>query len=279
MTSVNPNKFISAMIPVFKSVSELAIKRQDNAIKATKSIDNSAVHELDQISRISVVSQVDKDIQEIVLEFVFNKWPFVSVLVEEDTSSKFRFRRGQRYCTLLDPIDGTKNYLSGNNKFCHIASLMDGREMLASIVYSHSHKSIFTSVRSKGSYVIPVHCNSVPVRLKYCHRKYILYHVSRTPAKLIADLERIGYNLAPSSQNATDIINMINHNIAGFISMNPIIYDTWSPSMIISEAEGWLSDWHGNRLIFNNEKRIPNLLVASDTNVAENILKVLHNYT
>lgn len=278
MTSIDPNKFISALIPIFKSISEIALKKQNNAIKMIKSIDDSAIHESNQISRISVVSQVDKDIQEILLEFIFHNWPVTSVIVEENTPSKSKFSTGQRYYILLDPIDGTKNYLSGNNKFCHIASLMDKREMIASIVYSHSHKSIFSSIAGKGSYVISSNCNSIPVKLKHHHRKNILYHISRTPAKLIADLEQIGYNLFPSSQNATDIINMIDHNIAGFISMDPISYDTWSPAMIISEAGGWLCDWNGNRLIFNKQKRIPNLLVTSDIKITENICKVLQKY-
>lgn len=260
------------------SISEIALKKQNNATRIVKGIDNSAGHESDQLSRICVVSQVDKDIQEFLLERIFHNWPFTSVLVEENTPSKFKFRHGQRYYILLDPIDGTKNYLSGNNKFCHIASLMDKTEMIASIIYSHSHKSIFSAVARKGAYVTTSDSNSNLVRFADIKRKAFLYHISRTPVELIADLKHIGYNLVPSSQNATDIINMINHNIAGFISMNPIIYDTWSPAMIISETGGWLSDWHGNRLIFNKKKRIPHLIVTHDANVAKNVLNVLKKY-
>jgi fructose-1,6-bisphosphatase/inositol monophosphatase family enzyme len=91
-------------------------------------------------------------------------------------------------------------------------------------------------------------------------------------------LRLLGYHVKPSSQNATDILAMLDGGIAGFISLFPGVYDVWSPAAIIQESGGWLSDWLGSSLRFDRKTRVPHVLVAATEKIAKHTLPVLKSH-
>ena len=280
MEHIDLQSFIHIMRPKLEFVSKLAIANQFDAKKYSKCDVrlNMSKNGSQSNTRICVVSQVDIEIQEILLQFIFKHWPFVSVLTEENTPTKSMFKSGQDYCILIDPIDGTKNYLSGNSQFCHIVSLMKEGKMLASMVASHAHKKLFVAIKEQGAYVASLKFKFEKIRLNMINGNILHYHVSRISMELKDELAKIGYSMKPSSQNATDILSMLYTGTKGFISITPVVYDVWSPSMIINEAGGCLSDWNGQPPLFNYQDRVPHLLVTQSKKESIRILQVLKKY-
>ena len=280
MEHIDLQSFIHIMRPKLEFVSKLAIANQFDAKKYSKCDVrlNMSKNGSQSNTRVCVVSQVDIEIQEILLQFIFKHWPFVSVLTEENTPTKSMFKSGQNYCILIDPIDGTKNYLSGNSQFCHIVSLMKEGKMLASMVASHAHNKLFVAIKDQGAYVASLKSKFEKIRLNMINGNILHYHVSRIPIELKDELAKIGYSMKPSSQNATDILNMLYTGTKGFISITPVVYDVWSPSMIINEAGGCLTDWNGQPPLFNYRTRVPHLLVTQSKKESIRILQVLKKY-
>jgi fructose-1,6-bisphosphatase/inositol monophosphatase family enzyme len=277
MRPVDPDEFVSLITPQLERVAELARRNQAGAKPLAKAImpDGLEGDELDRASRVGAISTVDLEIQEFLLSFIHDKWPFVSLLAEEETKSTRMFGRDSLYCVLIDPIDGTRNFLAGDLAFCHTISLMEGSAMLASMVYSHQHKALYTAIAGRGAWVVSRGAPSKLLDLDPATGSTVLCHVARISKELIDEFEHCGYDVRPSAQNATDILSMIGNDVAAFISLRPIVYDVWSPAMIVHEAGGWLSDWAAAPLQFQREQRLPHVFVSRSEKEAGKILPIL----
>jgi|GEM_PF-3985631 len=280
MQSVDPNELVALLKPQMEFVADLAVRRQLDTETFYKppSADEPAGQEEDRRARVGVLSQVDLEIQELLLRFILEHWPFVSVMAEETTESRARFSEGREDWILLDPIDGTRNYLHGTSAFCHIVALMKGIEMVASLVYSQTSRRLYTAVAGEGAMAWPPGGEPRKVDIVAKEGRTLLHHVSRVPAPLLAQLESRRYAVSSSSQNATDIVGMLEGGVAGFISVSPIVYDVWAPGMIVREAGGWLSDWQGRAPVFRGRLRVPHLLVSRSEEDARELLPSLAQY-
>lgn len=278
MPQIDVQEFVSQMGGVLHEVARMAVREQSSAIPLRKRDDqeDGIEHEAGWQSRVGIFSSVDLEIQEFILDFAYSQWPFLSVLVEEKTKTIPKFEADSAYCLLVDPVDGTKNYLAGRPEFCHTISLMENESMLVSMLYSHAKAKLFASIAGQGTRVLPDGSSSVRVELvEPEERNVLLCHVSRIPPGLMEDLQALGYEVRSSSQNATDIVSMVDGKTLGFISLWPIVYDVWSPAMIIQEAGGWLSDWLGTPLRFEKKSRVPHTFVSTSAKQARRILPVL----
>lgn len=281
MDYLDPELFVNLMTPQLESVAKLALRKQSTCHTIYKSDDQDDLkhQEKDRQSRVGVFSLVDLEIQENLLGFIYKNWSFVSILAEEDTVTKKKFKEKQKYYVLLDPIDGSKYYLQNDTKFCHIISLMKDTDMLVSMVYSHARNKLYTAIANVGTRAFSNSTGYQDIKLVPRQENIFLHHVDRIPETLVTELCSLDNEVVVSSQNATDILNMLDGNIAGFISKRPIIYDVWSPAMIVQEAGGWVSDWHGSSLTFSRKERVTNILVSRTEQEAKNVLPILAKYT
>lgn len=279
MPEVDALEFVQTMTPAIRAAAVLAEARR-HEVKALHKLDDleSSSRASGRAARVGVFTAVDTEIQELLLEVIHRHWPFVSVLAEEDTASKRLFPRSRRYCVLLDPIDGTKNFIGGGSAFGHIVSLMKGPKMLASLVYSHVGQRLFQAVAGCGAVLRRGDEPPLVMKLQQVHGDSFLYHVDRIPPSLVEEIDALGYHARISSQNATDILSMFEEGIRGFVSWAPVVYDVWSPASVIEEAGGWLSDWLGRKLRFHGRGRVPHLLVARTEDDARRVLPALERH-
>lgn len=264
------------MAPQLQSVAALALERQPAALAISKPIQAApeVAYEQEAAARVGVFTRVDVEIQELLSNFLRGTWPFLSILAEEETGRDSDAQSGQEYCAVLDPIDGTKSYLAGGRKFCHIVSLMQGKQMLASLVYSHVREQLFTAVAGGGAQVVRPGAAPERIRVAAGDSRVFLHHVRIRPEDL-AEVSRLGYDLVASTQNANDILNMLANGARAFVSFQPVIHDVWSPAMIVREAGGWLGDWLGREPVFLGKSRIPHLFLAQSERDARRVLPAL----
>lgn len=280
MQRVDPHEFVALLKPQLELAADLAGRLQldTETLYKPEPMEEPVAQEEDRRARVCVLSQVDLEIQELLLRFILKHWPFVSVMAEETTETRTKFPQGQEVCVLLDPIDGTRNYLRGTSSFCHTVALMEATEMVACLVYSHINQRLYTAVAREGAIAWPPEGEPRRVVLVPHGARRLLHHVTRVPVALLEELENRSYVPCASSQNATDILGMLEGEVAGFISVQPIVYDVWAPAMIVREAGGWLSDWRGRAPIFRGRPRVPHLLVGRSEVDARALLPSLMQY-
>jgi myo-inositol-1(or 4)-monophosphatase len=95
------------------------------------------------------VSYVDKGSEKMLVEKLSLILPEAGFLTEEGTIVK----KGLRYCWVIDPLDGTTNFLHGLHPYSISIGLMDHNEAVAGVVYEVSGNEVFTAWKNGGAWL------------------------------------------------------------------------------------------------------------------------------
>jgi myo-inositol-1(or 4)-monophosphatase len=95
------------------------------------------------------VTQVDKDSEKEIVSFLRSRFPGHDIVAEEFSREK----AGSRFLWLIDPLDGTTNYIHRFPMFCvSIALLIDG-EISVGAVYNPARDETFHAIKSQGAFL------------------------------------------------------------------------------------------------------------------------------
>ncbi len=105
----------------------------------------------------SLVSYVDRESERRLAEHLRRLWPGCGFLTEEETVD-------QRACDvrwIIDPLDGTTNYLHGLPCFAISVALQVADQLVAGIIYDPPHDELFVAWQGGGAW-----CNGRPIRVR-----------------------------------------------------------------------------------------------------------------
>jgi myo-inositol-1(or 4)-monophosphatase len=122
---------------------------------------------LDRIGRVSVrakgradlVTDADLASQELVRQTICEAFPDHFLLGEEDSPESAPLGGASAYRWIVDPLDGTTNYVHQVPFFGVSLALEHAGQLLVGAVYDPSADACFTGVRGQGAY-----CNGVRLR-------------------------------------------------------------------------------------------------------------------
>jgi myo-inositol-1(or 4)-monophosphatase len=95
------------------------------------------------------VSYVDKGSEKMLVEKLVILLPEAGFIAEEGTSSK----KGLKYNWVIDPLDGTTNFLHGLHPYSISVALMENDEIVAGVVYEAGGNEIFTTWKDGGAWL------------------------------------------------------------------------------------------------------------------------------
>ena len=78
----------------------------------------------------------------------------IPVLSEEGREMLYDERRNWELFLLVDPLDGTKEFIKGNNEFTVNIALLYNNQCVASILYVPYHCKMYVAVKGEGAYLI-----------------------------------------------------------------------------------------------------------------------------
>ena len=105
------------------------------------------------------VSVADKKSEDFITEKLFNFLNVTKIIGEESA-----FINKENYLSLLnepflwvvDPIDGTKNYINGNENFCSMISLVKNSNPIVSFIYKPLEREVIYAFKGYGAYKLNV---------------------------------------------------------------------------------------------------------------------------
>jgi myo-inositol-1(or 4)-monophosphatase len=95
-----------------------------------------------------MVTEMDHAAERLIVEVITRARPHDGLVGEEGTARKGT--SGVHW--LIDPIDGTTNYLYGHPGFAVSIGAAVGDEVIAGVVADPLHREVFTAVRNGGSF-------------------------------------------------------------------------------------------------------------------------------
>tara|TARA_Y100000588_G_C14172842_1_gene889976 strand:- start:262 stop:1035 length:774 start_codon:yes stop_codon:yes gene_type:complete len=124
------------------------------AIRAARTAGDSIVREMDRTRDISIetkgkndfVTEVDKNAEGIIISVIKNAYPEHAFLAEESG------QEGQNdYLWIIDPLDGTTNFLHGFPHFSVSIALQNKGVLEQAVIYDPLKQELFTASKGKGA--------------------------------------------------------------------------------------------------------------------------------
>jgi len=178
-----------------------------------------------------------------------------------------------KFVWVLDPIDGTKNYISGSYQFGTLISLLQNGDYVLGIIDQPVLRERWFGVRGK-----PTTFNGAPVRVRSCKSLEEAWMYTTSPNMFDFGNHQRFERLAKKVKHSLFGTDCIGYGLiaSGFTDivceaqMKPWDYAAHVP--IIEGAGGIISDWKGNSLTLNSGGTV---LACGDKRVHEAALTVL----
>src|SRR5947208_10836573 len=129
------------------------------AVKAARragNIINRSARDLDLLTVTAkgpkdFVSEVDREAERTIVETLHATYPDHAILAEEGTSRDKNV--DAEYVWIIDPLDGTTNFLHGFPQYCVSIALSHKGVITQGVIYDPVRNDLFTATRGRGAYL------------------------------------------------------------------------------------------------------------------------------
>jgi fructose-1,6-bisphosphatase/inositol monophosphatase family enzyme len=226
----------------------------------------------DSVHQMSTsVSVVDRLCQEVLILRAHALAPYLEVQSEEMEDCPPPIRdlfagNTNRYVLVMDPVDGTGDYLDGADTYAHMIGLLDqesGR-MGMGMIYFPQGRRLFVAVRDMGAFVSegfygslqPVDTVSPPKTVE---------RVKRLEDADYAVFKNLGFGIVPaeSGSAAYELTRVAEGRLGAMVMRHFHGHDTAISSVIIEELGGRVLGEGGHSVIYEKEMPRMPLVISS----------------
>ena len=127
-------------------------------IKASEKASKILIRDFGEVEKLQVslkgpnnfVTNADRKVEEIIIQELEKSKKNFSILTEE---SGFIKNKDKDNYWIIDPIDGTTNFLNGVPHFCISIALLFEKEIIAGVIYDPIKDELFYAEKNGGSYL------------------------------------------------------------------------------------------------------------------------------
>ncbi len=126
------------------------------AARAAGSIINRAALDIESV-RVAqkqvndFVTEVDRAAEEAIISTLLSAYPGHGILAEE--SGQEHGAKNSDYVWIIDPLDGTTNFIHGFPVYCVSIALAFKGKIEHAVVYDPTRNDLFTSTRGRGAFL------------------------------------------------------------------------------------------------------------------------------
>ncbi len=193
------------------------------------------------------VTDVDKKAEQILVSGLSELLPKAGFIAEEGTNNS----RGEQYNWVIDPVDGTTNFIHGVFPFAISVGLTDSQEVVAGIVYEFGLDEFFYAWKGGGAWL-----NGSPIRVSEVPRSNQALIATGFPYTNFKYLEQFmtsmdyfmhnSHGLRRLGSAATDIAYVACGRYDAFYEYGLHPWDVAAGMLLIREAGGAVSDFAGH---------------------------------
>lgn len=192
------------------------------------------------------VTEVDQRVEEEIISIIKKAYPSHSILGEESGEHE-----GDDYQWIIDPIDGTRNFIHGFPYFAVSIAIAYRGRIEHGVIYDPIRQELFTATRGKGAQL-----NDRKIRVSA--RKnleeglfgtgFAYRHTNKDnpiPVKILQTLLPTCGDIRRAGAATLDLAYVACGRLDGFWEMGLHIWDIAAGILLIKEAGGIVCDVHG----------------------------------
>lgn len=200
------------------------------------------------------VTAADKAANEIIVNGLKERYPTIPILAEESTDNLLRLR--ERFCFLVDPLDGTKEFIKENDEFTVNIALTELGRPIGGVINVPVYEELYFGWKGMGSYSL---INNKREKLKVSNRiqnirlaKSRSYQDERLDKLIRINRDVIGEIIIAGSAYKGCLL--AKGEVEAYYRYGRTMeWDTAAMEIIVSEAGGVLSGIDGKLLVYNKK--------------------------
>lgn len=197
--------------------------------------------------RHDLVTKADVETEKAIIKNIKESRPDDRILGEETTDGT---SLGNERTWIIDPIDGTTNFAHGFPVFCVSIALYENKKPLAGVVYEVNSDELFYAEKGAGAYL-----NGKSIRVSDIKKENEALLGTGFPYRdisLINDYLRLfkrfmeeTHGVRRPGSASYDLACVSMGRIDGFYEYGLAPWDVAAGALLIMEAGGTVTDWHG----------------------------------
>ena len=249
-------------------------------VKACRKAAKTLIRDFGEIENLQVsikgpgdfVTASDKKVEKILIDELQKARPNYSILSEEIG----KISNDESFKWIIDPIDGTANFLHGIPHFAISIGLEHDGEIICGIIYDPIKDEMFVAEKGNGSYLnnqrIRVSSRS---KLENCiiftggpkreskNRDLAIEEYNKFSSKVLIPIRKMG-------SAALDMAYVAAGRCDGFWQRNLNYWDIAAGIIIVKEAGGFVTDFKGNELYIENKT-----ILVTNSRIDEEMIEIL----
>lgn len=209
----------------------------------------------------SPVTIADLASHQIIITSLNQLTPDIPVLSEESASISFEERKKWRTYWLIDPLDGTKEFIEQNDEFTINIALIDNCLPMLGVLYAPALKTIYFAAKNCGAYKQIAEESPQKIQTKVFDQKKLTIACSRHHAiEKLNELVSSNVIIEKITRGSALKFGLVAEGSADFYPrLGPTSeWDTAAGQCIVEEAGGYVLNLQGEKLTYNQKDSLIN---------------------
>lgn len=222
-----------------KKITEIA-KEAGNQIMET--YNNAASFEIESKSDDSPLTIADKDSNDIICTGLDKLEVIYPIISEENKAVPYEERKNYSRFWLVDPLDGTKEFIKRNGEFTVNIALVENGSPFLGVVYAPAIDEMYWAVKGEGAFQV---INGKNHRLEAAHFRYtdsklkIVCSRSHINAETQAFVSKLDEPELVATGSSLKFLILAKGNADVYPRLGPTMeWDTGAAQIILEEAGG-----------------------------------------
>jgi myo-inositol-1(or 4)-monophosphatase len=220
------------------------------------------------------VTRVDKTSEKMIVEALESLIDGAGFIAEENTKPE----KGAVYNWIIDPLDGTTNFIHGVPCYCISIALMENNKIVVGVIYELNLKECFYAWKGGGAFLDGNKINvskaeNLSNSLLATGFPYYDYKWLNQYLDLFKYFMKNTHGLRRLGSAAADLAYVAAGRFDGFYEYSLKAWDVAAGSLIVSEAGGKVGDFKGGEnYIFGQE------IICSNNNIFNEFQSVIDGF-
>jgi myo-inositol-1(or 4)-monophosphatase len=224
------------------------------AVEAVRAAGNIIIRAMKRLDHIKIaekhpndfVTEIDQRVEQEIISIIQKAYPTHSILGEESGEIS-----GDDYQWIIDPIDGTRNFIHGFPHFAISIGINYKNKLEHGMIYDPVRQELFTASRGKGA-----HLNDHRIRVS--QRKHLGECLLGTgfayrhknddhtiPSRILQNIIPLSGDIRRSGAATLDLAYVACGRLDGFWELGLNIWDIAAGILLIKEAGGMVCEPDG----------------------------------
>ena len=242
---------------------------------------------INALQELEEVTAADREANDLIVHRLLTEFPDDGILAEESKDTERRLEKDRVW--LIDPMDGTKNFIQRDGDFAVQIGLSVSGEVVAGAVYQPARDVLYRAVHGDGAWIEMNggYAQRMSVSARTDPKEMVLASSrSHRSPRMQRVVSEFGFKNEVRRGSVGVKIGLITEQQADlYMHLSPSTkqWDTCAPQIILEEAGGRLTDLFGQPLRYNgvrvdNQNGIVATNGASHEMVIENLKPLLREF-